>query len=92
MIRKIFSIMLQKDCKFCRGRDIMDVVPDCSPDITKAIDDGFIENKDIPAMFNQIEAFEDVGQRAKDVFDMVSYQNAVKFLHGEARKKAEKEA
>lgn len=70
----------------------MDVVADCSPDITAAIDNGYIENRDIPAQFNQIEAHEDIGQRANDVFDMVSYQNAVKFLHGEARKKAEEES
>ena len=81
--------MIQTNCVYCKGRDIMDVVPDCSPDITAAIEQGFIENKDIPAMFNQITAMPEIGSKAADVFDMVSYQNAVKFLHGEARKKAE---
>lgn len=82
--------MRQKNCCFRKGRDIMDVVPDCSPDITAAIEKGYIENRDMPSMFNQITTTEAVGRRARDVFDMVSYQSAVKKLHGQARKDVEK--
>lgn len=82
--------MIQKNCTFQKGRDIIDVVPDQSPNITESIRRGLIESRDMPSLFNELTTGESIGRKARDVFDMVSYTNSVKRLRGEARKDAEK--
>lgn len=78
-----------QQCRFRKGRDIMEVVPDASEDITAAIFDGSIRDANMPKLFNGFQNNEEIGYRAHDVFDLEDYSHAMTRLQGEARKKAE---
>lgn len=65
----------RKSNVFRLGRDMMRVVPDCSPDLTKAIENNVILDKDIPSMYNKIDSTADIGGKISDVFDVYDYQN-----------------
>lgn len=79
----------QRICHFRKGRDIMEVVPDASENITAAIFDGSIRDADMPKLFNGFENMEDIGHRVRDVFDMEDYSHEMTRLKDEERKKAE---
>lgn len=76
-------------CHFHKGRDIMEVVPDASENITAAIFDGSIKDANMPKLFNGFENMEDIGYRVRDVFDMEDYSHEMTRLKGEEREKAE---
>lgn len=71
------------------GRDIMDVAPNDCPNITELLEKDAIQDRSVPALFNQIENVADIGARVRDRFDILNYQNAIVRTRG-ARKKSEK--
>lgn len=81
---------MKQKCLYQKGVDIVEPCADCSPNITDSIEKGYIEDRNIPSLFNGIDSVDGIGLRARDTFDMVSYQNSVKKLRGQARKNAEK--
>lgn len=79
-----------KKCVFKKGRDIMEVVPDASVDITQAIFDGTIKDAQMPKLYNGFESIEQIGKRPTDVFDMEDYSHEVSRLKDDVRKELEK--
>lgn len=71
--------------RFRKGRDIMDVAPNSCPNITELLEKDAIQDKSVPALFNQIENVSDIGARVRDRFDILNYQNAIVRTRG-ARK------
>lgn len=71
--------------RYRRGRDIMDVVPNQCPNITELLEKDAIQDKSVPALFNQIEDFEDIGMRVRNKFDILNYQTSFTRIRG-ARK------
>lgn len=77
--------MRQNNCRFKKGRDIMDVVPNSCPNITELIEKDAIQDKSVPALFNQMESVADIGGRVRNNFDIFEYQSSVTRIRG-ARK------
>lgn len=77
--------MRQKNCRFKKGRDIIDVVPNSCPNITELIEKDAIQDKSVPALFNQIESVADIGGRVRNNFDILEYQSSITRIRG-ARK------
>lgn len=63
----------------------MDVVPNSCPNITELIEKDAIQDKSVPALFNQIEDVADIGGRVRNRFDILEYQSSVVKIRG-ARK------
>lgn len=78
--------MIQKNLKYKKGRDILPVVNSNPHDITALIEKDAIQDKSVPAMFNQMEDVADIGGRVRNRFDILEYQNSVTRIRG-ARKK-----
>ena len=81
--------MIQKNCRFCKGRDIISVVPCNSPNITELIEKDAIQDKSVPALFNEISSFEDIGFRVRNRFDILEYQSSVVRIRGARKNSAE---
>lgn len=77
--------MRQKKCRFVKGRDIMDVVPNSCPNITELIEKDAIQDKSVPALFNQIENVGDIAGRVRNRFDILEYQSSIVKIRGERR-------
>ena len=72
--------------RYVAGRDIRPVVETGSPDITDLIEKDAIQDKSVPAQFNQIDNIPDIGGRVRNRFDILEYNNSVMRIRG-ARKK-----
>lgn len=78
--------MRQRKLTFKKGRDIMPVVPTGAPDITALLEKDAIQDKSVPALFNQIEGVGDIAGRVRNRFDILEYSNSITRIRG-ARKK-----
>lgn len=76
---------LHRSLRFRSGRDIMDVAPNDCPNITELLEKDAIQDRSVPALFNQIEGVADIGARVRDRFDILNYQNSLVRIRG-ARK------
>lgn len=78
--------MKQKKILYVAGRDIIPVVQSGAPDITDLIEKDAIQDRSVPAQFNQIEDVADIGGRVRNRFDILEYNNSITKIRG-ARKK-----
>lgn len=78
--------MKQKQLTFKKGRDIMPVVPTGAHDITALLEKDAIQDRSVPALFNQMEGVGDIAGRVRNRFDILEYNNSVTRIRG-ARKK-----
>lgn len=78
--------MKQKKMRYVAGRDIRPVVETGAPDITDLIEKDAIQDKSVPAQFNQIDDIPDIGGRVRNRFDILEYNNSITKIRG-ARKK-----
>ncbi len=72
--------------RYVAGRDIRPVVETGAQDITDLIEKDAIQDKSVPAQFNQIENVVDIGGRVRNRFDILEYNNSITKIRG-ARKK-----
>lgn len=63
----------------------MDVAPNSCPNITELIEKDAIQDKSVPALFNQIENVGDIAGRVRNRFDILEYQSSIVKIRG-ARK------
>lgn len=83
---KACNVMKQKKLQYRAGRDIIPVVQSGAPDITELIEKDAIQDRSVPAQFNQIEDVADIGGRVRNRFDILEYNNSITKIRG-ARKK-----
>lgn len=79
---------VHRSLRFRSGRDIMDVAPNDCPNITELLEKDAIQDRSVPALFNQIEGIADIGARVRDRFDILNYQNSMVRIRG-ARKESD---
>ena len=67
--------MLQ-DCKYCKNADIVEVVPNLGVDVHQCIESGIIEDKSATVFHNMMKDFAEIGQVARDPFDIIEYEHS----------------
>lgn len=75
MHRKIPLIMIQI-CKFRKGADISEVVPNLGVDVCSAIESGIIQDTSASVFHNMMSELGEVGMVARDPFDIIEYDRA----------------
>lgn len=68
--------MLQKNCKFKKGADIVAVVPNLGVNIRNAIDTGIIQDTSASVFHNMMKELGEVGMVARDPFDIIEYDRS----------------
>ena len=83
---------MKQVCKFCAGRDIVDVVPALGVDVHNAIETGIIQDTSAKVFHNMMQELGEIGQVARDPFDIIEYERTyTKFRKYVKDKEKEKE-
>lgn len=78
--------MLQ-ECKFQKGRDIVETNPDLAFDFKESVRKGIVTDTSAKTFHNMLENGEDIGPRLRDNFDMIQYDNALRaYRHAKSKK------
>lgn len=89
MHRKILSIMKQT-CKFRKGADICEVVPNLGVDVCSAIESGIIQDTSASVFHNMMKELGEVGMVARDPFDIIEYDRSYSKFRKYVKDKEEK--
>lgn len=68
--------MFQDKCVFCKGKDITEVVPGLEVDLGSAIETGIVQDTSALAFHNMMKDLAEVGQVARDQFDIIEYEHS----------------
>lgn len=63
-------------CKFQKGRDIVEVVPNLGVDVCSAIESGIIQDTSASVFHNMMRELGEVGMVARDPFDIIEYDRS----------------
>lgn len=84
---------MKQVCKYVKGADICEVVPQLGVDVHSAIESGIIEDKSASVFHNMMKSTDEVGQVARDMFDIIEYERSYsKFRKHVNDKENEKES
>lgn len=72
-----------------KGADISAIAPDQSPNITALLEKNAIQDKSVPALFNQIENVADIGMRVRNRFDILNFQTSYTRIRSSLKKSEE---
>lgn len=67
---------MKQNCVFCKGADIVEVVPNLGVDVHNAIETGIIEDKSASVFHNMMKDLGEVGMVARDPFDIIEYERS----------------
>ena len=67
---------MKRVCKFCKGADIVEVVPNLGVDVASAIENGIIKDTSASVFHNMMKEFPEIGQVARDNFDIIEYERS----------------
>lgn len=71
---------MRQICCFCKGADIVEVVPNLGVDVCNAIETGVIQDTSATVFHNMMKQLGEVGIVARDPFDVIEYERSyVKF-------------
>lgn len=62
--------------KFCKGADIVEVVPNLGVDVCNAIETGIIKDTSATVFHNMMKELGEVGMVARDPFDIIEYDRS----------------
>lgn len=65
---------MKQVCKFCKGSDIVEAVPNLGVDVHNAIETGVIQDTSAKVFHNMMNELGEVGQVARDPFDIIEYE------------------
>lgn len=65
---------MRQCCKFCKGADIVEVVPSLGVDVHNAIETGIIQDTSAKVFHNMMSELGEIGQVARDPFDIIEYE------------------
>lgn len=79
-----------QDCKYCKGVDITDVVPNLGVDVGNAIETGIIQDTSAKVFHNMMKDTSEIGIVVRDPFDVIEYERSYsmfrKFVEDEESK------
>ena len=64
---------MKQNCTYCKGVDIVDVVPGLGVDVHNAIETGIIEDKSAKVFHNMIQELGEIGNVVREPFDIIEY-------------------
>ena len=67
---------MKQKCEFCKGADIVEVVPGLGVDVNSALESGIIEDKSASVFHNMMKDLSEIGQVARDKFDIIEYERS----------------
>lgn len=86
---------MRQNCCFCKGADIVEVVPNLGVDVCNAIDTGVIQDTSATVFHNMMKELGEVGIVARDPFDVIEYERSYtkfrKYVNDEEGKKVVKQ-
>lgn len=68
--------MKQDNCKFCKGADIVEVVPNLGVDVNSVIESGIIQDTSASVFHNDMKELGEVGLVVRDPFDVIEYERS----------------
>ena len=86
---------MRQNCCFCKGSDIVEVVPNLGVDVCNAIETGVIQDTSATVFHNMMKELGEVGIVARDPFDIIEYEKSYtkfrKYVNDEEGKKLVKQ-
>lgn len=86
---------MRQNCCFCKGADIVEVVPNLGVDVCNAIETGVIQDTSATVFHNMMKELGEVGIVARDPFDVIEYERSYtkfrKYVNDEEGKKVVKQ-
>lgn len=83
-----------QNCCYCKGADIVEVVPNLGVDVCNAIETGVIQDTSATVFHNMMKELGEVGIVARDPFDVIEYERSYtkfrKYVNDEEGKKVVK--
>lgn len=67
---------MKQVCKFRKGADIVEVVPNLDVDVCNAIETGIIQDTSASVFHNMMKELGEVGMVARDTFDIIEYDRS----------------
>lgn len=67
---------MKQICKFCKGADIVQVVPGLGVDVNQSIQSGIIQDTSAAVFHNMMKELGEVGMVARDPFDIIEYDRS----------------
>lgn len=67
---------MKQVCKFRKGADIVEVVPNLGVDVCNAIETGIIQDTSANVFHNMMEELGEVGMVVRDPFDIIEYDRS----------------
>lgn len=84
---------MKQICKFCKGADIVEVVPSLGVDVHNAIETGIIKDTSATVFHNMMSDFAEIGHVARDPFDIIEYERSYskfrKYVNDDKKKQKE---
>lgn len=82
---------MKQICKYKKGADICEVVPNLGVDVASAIESGIIKDTSATVFHNMMKNLDEVGMVARDTFDIIEYERSYtkyrKYVKDEEAKK-----
>lgn len=82
---------MKQICKYRKGADIMEVVPNLGVDVNNALETGQIRDTSVPAQYNMQKELAEVGTRVSEPFDVIEYERAYTRIRKDIKDKNSKE-
>lgn len=67
---------MRQNCKFCKGKDIVEPVAGLGVDVVSAIESGIIKDTSATTFHNMMKDTSEIGIFARDAFDIIDYEHA----------------
>lgn len=67
---------MRQDCNYCKGADIVEVVPNLGVDVCNAIETGIIADTSAAVFHNQMKELGEIGVVVRDPFDVIEYDRS----------------
>lgn len=67
---------MRQECKYCKRKDITDVVSGLGVDVKSAIETGVIKDTSATTFHNMMKELGEVGIFARDQFDIIEYERS----------------
>lgn len=85
---------MKQVCKFCKGKDIVQVVPGLGVDVNSAVETGIIKDTSATVFHNMMKELGEIGMVARDPFDIIEYEHGYakfrKHVNDKEKEKKEK--
>ena len=67
---------MRQVCKYCKDADITEVVEGLGVDMCNSLETGIIQDTSASVFHNMMKEFSEVGQVARDPFDIIEYDRS----------------